>query len=101
MGSRKRSARAREVAEFKAGLGMGLDGMDHLFAREQQRRDQMAEQHEEALRQKACESKNRYVSHDEAMGALRWSEAHGAPHLQIYRCPYCKGWHLTSHPRKP
>lgn len=95
MGSRKRSARAREIAEFKAGLG----GMDDAFARERERQDEISARHEEALRQKACESKNRYASRAEAEENLAWCEAHGKRGLQVYRCPYCRGWHLTSHPR--
>lgn len=96
MGSKKRSARAREIREFKAGLG----SMDDAFAREQQREEEDAIEHEAAMRRKACESKNRYASRDEAKEAQAWCEANGSPHLSIYRCPYCNGWHLTSHPWK-
>lgn len=56
MGSRKPSAKAKQVAAFKAELG----GMDDIFAREERRREQRAAEHEEALREKACRSKNRY-----------------------------------------
>lgn len=93
MGSRKRSAQAKQIAAFKASLG----GMDDIFEREQQLQQQHAEEHDEALRYKACESKNRYASRSEAEEARRDCEAHGTRGLSIYRCPYCNGWHLTSH----
>ena len=96
MGSKKRSARAKQVAEFKAGLD--ASGMDDVFAREEQRREGMTARREAALREKACESKNRYASRVEAEENLAWCEARGTRGLSIYRCPYCNGWHLTSHP---
>ena len=37
MGSKKRSARAREVADFKSQLENGLGGLDDLFANEERR----------------------------------------------------------------
>ena len=97
MGSRKRSARAREISEFKAGFGTG-DGFDDLFEREERRRDAAAAEHEAILRVKSCESKNRYRSHAEAEAAAAACAEHGATGLSIYKCRYCKGWHLTSHP---
>ena len=96
MGSRKRSARAKQVADFKASLG----GMDDIFAREDQRHEDMEARHAARLREKACESKNRYHSYDEAQENLAWCEERGVRGLHIYRCPYCDGWHLTSHPQK-
>ena len=98
MGSKKRSAWAKQKAEFNAALDMG--GMNDLFAREEERRDDISARREAALREKACESKNRYASHAEAQENLAWCEAHGTRGLSIYRCPYCNGWHLTSHPHK-
>ena len=80
MGSRKGSAKAKQIARFKAGLG----GMDDLFAKE------------EALRRKACESKNRYASRMEAEDAIRSCEEYGRRGLRCYKCPHCNGWHLTS-----
>ena len=96
MGSRKRSAKAKQVAEFKAGLD--AYGMDDVFAHERERREGMTARREAALREKACESKNRYASRREAEENLAWCEARGTRGLSIYRCPYCNGWHLTSHP---
>lgn len=94
MGSRKQSARAKQIAQFKASLG----GMDDVFEREEQRREEGSRQREEALRAKACESKNRYASRQEAEEVIAWCAERGKRGLQCYRCDYCKGWHLTSHP---
>ena len=96
MGSKKRSAWAKQKAEFNAALDMG--DMDDIFAHEQERHNEMTARHEAALREKACESKNRYASYAEAQENLAWCEARGKRGLSIYRCPYCSGWHLTSHP---
>ena len=97
MTSRKRSAMRRERDEFRQSLGS--NGFDDLFAREEQFREQQEERREDARRLRACESKNRYASRAEAEEAKAWSEAHGARGLAIYRCEWCRGWHLTSHPR--
>lgn len=103
MGSRKQSAKARQVAAFKSQLGgdggAGGFGMDDLFAREDARRERAAEERDEALRWKACESKNRYVSRAEAEAAIFSCEEHGRRGLTCYKCSYCNGWHLTSHGR--
>lgn len=96
MASRKPSANAKRVSEFKASLG----GLDDLFAREERRSDEISAKKEAALREKACESKNRYVSRYDAQQAIDACAAHGTTGLHYYRCPYCKGWHLTSHPRQ-
>ena len=40
MGSRKGSAKAKQIARFKAGLG----GMDDLFAKEEALRDKRAQE---------------------------------------------------------
>lgn len=96
VGSKKRSARAKQIAEFKSSLG----GMDDIFAREEQRREGLEEQREAALRKKACESKNRYVSRAEAEDAIRSCASYGTTGLHCYRCEYCRGWHLTSKPMR-
>lgn len=102
MTSNKRSARAKQRAAFEAGLedGLSAGGMDDLFAREHAREERIDAEHDAALRHKACESKNRYASRPEAEAALISCEEHGRHGLSIYRCPYCNGWHLTSHPQK-
>ena len=96
MTSRKRSARQRERDEFRSSLEAG--DLGDLFAREEQFRDELEERRDDARRLRACESKNRYASRAEAEEAKAWSEAHGARGLAIYRCEWCRGWHLTSHP---
>ena len=95
MGSRKPSAKAKRVSEFKAQLG----GLDDFFEREERRRDDLSARKEAALRNKACESKNRYASYSEAQDAIASCAAHGKRGLHAYRCPYCNGWHLTSKPK--
>lgn len=94
MGSRKPSANAKRVQQFKSQLG----GLDDLFAAEERRGAQAASEKEEARRRKSCESKNRYATQGEARQAIAACEAHGRRGLSTYRCPYCDGWHLTSHP---
>ncbi len=102
MGSHKRSARAKEKAAFEASFTDAHlnDGIDSLFAREEQRRGRIAEERDEVRRLKACESKNRYPSRADAELARTDCARHGTTGLEIYRCPYCNGWHLTSHPWK-
>ena len=94
MGSRKPSAKAKRVQEFKSQLG----GFDGLCAAEQRRGQRLSAEKEAARRRKACESKNRYSSLSEAQVVISECEAHGARKLSAYRCPHCDGWHLTSHP---
>lgn len=96
MGSRKRSARRREIAAFESELG-SLDFGD-AFDRERRRNEDLAEDREEARRVKACDRKMRYGSRAEAEEAIALSAEHGRRGLSYYRCPYCHNWHLTSHP---
>ncbi|MBE6464639.1 MAG: hypothetical protein E7003_04890 [Eggerthellaceae bacterium] len=92
MTSRKGSAKAKRIAEFKSQLG----GMDDLFERETKRVTAKSLEKERTLRKKACESKNRYDSERDAREAIRACAEHGTLGLRCYRCPYCDGWHLTS-----
>lgn len=92
MGSRKGSAKAKQIAQFKAGLG----GMDDIFAREDALREKRAQEKDAALRRKACESKKRYMSRFDAEAAIRSCEDYGTRGLRTYKCAYCNGWHLTS-----
>lgn len=94
MGSRKPSANAKRVKEFKSQLG----GLDDLFAREDERQENLSQRKEAAQREKSCTSKNRYASHAEAKEAIAACAAHGTKGLKAYKCPHCNGWHLTSHP---
>ena len=94
MGSRKPSANAKRVQQFKSQLG----GLDDVFASELDRNAKISKNKEAARRQKSCESKNRYATKDEAQLAIASCAEHGTKGLSSYRCPYCNGWHLTSHP---
>lgn len=97
VGSKKRSSWAKQKAEFSAGLGAGFDTAD-LFAQEAARAERDCAARENAQRRRACESKNRYATRAEAEENLAWCEHQGKRGLSIYQCPYCDGWHLTSHP---
>ena len=94
MGSRKGSAKARQRAAFEAGAG----DLGDAFAREARRRDEADAEREAATRRRACESKNRYATRADAEEAIASCAAHGTRGLSAYRCPRCRGWHLTSHP---
>lgn len=104
MASKKnRCSWAKEKARFIAALSdfdsLGdFNSLDDAFAREGSRRATAAAEHDAAQRYKACESKNRYATLAEAQENLAWCEHRGKRGLQIYECPYCGGWHLTSHP---
>lgn len=103
MGSRKPSARAKKVAAFKASF-VDADGfpasMSDPFALEDRKRAEREREREEALRNKACEAKNRYGTRAEAEEAIASCAAYGTRGLHCYRCPYCDGWHLTSKPER-
>lgn len=94
MTSRKRSARQRQVEAFKS----QLSGLDDLYVRAERRSEALAAHREEALRTKACASKNRYATRWDAEEAMAWCAEQGRGGLSCYRCDYCGGWHLTSHP---
>ena len=94
MGSRKPSANAKRVQQFKSQLG----GLDVLFASEHRREERLSADKEAAFRRKSCESKNRYASKSEAQLAIASCAEYSTVKLSVYRCPYCDGWHLTSHP---
>ena len=58
MGSKKRAAWSKAKSEF---LGAATGGdMSDLFAREDERRDALDAERDEAWRYKSCERKNRY-----------------------------------------
>ena len=94
MASRKKSAQAKQKTLFEAQLG--TSDFSDLFAAEERRREQGNLEREAALRYKACERKNRYVSRAEAEAAISACEDYGTRGLHCYKCEYCKGWHLTS-----
>ena len=69
--------------------------MGDLFAQESARKAADDERREQALRAKACESKQRYATRADAKATIATCERHGSPALYLYKCPYCGGWHLT------
>lgn len=95
MASHKRSALKRQRDAFAA----EFDDMGDVFAREEHRRATADHERAEALRNKACASKNRYATRGEAEAAIASCADWGRTGLTCYRCSYCNGWHLTSHPR--
>lgn len=94
MGSKKRSARAKQVADFMANLG----DTDDAFARERERVVQQERQHESALRRKACESKKRYFDRADAEEAIRSCAAHGTTGCDAIAAPTAKA---GTSPRSP
>lgn len=64
--------------------------------RERERRDKKVTECYSDQGHSSCGRKIRYESR---AAALRYIERHYAKvPLSVYRCPYCGGWHLTSHP---
>lgn len=98
MGSRKRSARQRQTAQFREQLLGRDDGLGAAFARERARDEGLEQCKEDLRRERSCESKQRYRSRSEAQDAIDACAEHGTVGLSCYRCSYCHGWHLTSHP---
>jgi hypothetical protein len=95
MGSRKPSARRRQRDLFVE----GLPDMGDAFARERSYMAGLEERRDEARHERACTSKRRYATAGEARDAIMSCESYGRRGLSSYRCPYCHGFHLTSHPR--
>ena len=97
MGSKKRAAWSKAKSEF---LGAATGGdMGDLFAREDERRDALNAERNEAWRYKSCERKTvRHARRGRAVMAD--CENRGRHGLACYKCEYCGGWHLTSHPWK-
>ncbi len=98
MSSRKPSAKAKRVEEFKAQLEVAYS-TDDPFAYESARLNETEKNKEAVKRKKACESKNRYSSRSEAERAIASCAEYGTTGLHCYQCPYCNGWHLTSKPQ--
>ena len=94
MASKKPSANKKKVDAFKSSVADFSD----LFESESHRIEEIAEGRKTALKNKACDSKNRYASRKEAEQAAAWCAAEGRRNLRVYRCKYCSGWHLTSKP---
>jgi len=52
-----------------------------------------------AVLEAACKSKNRYSDHLTAIAiGISQSERYGVK-LYTYKCPHCRGWHLTKNGR--
>lgn len=94
MTSRKPSARAKRAAAFKADL---FDA-GNIFERERQHLNELDARRDQAFREKSCASKRRYSCKSDALEAIARCEDHGRRGLSCYKCSYCGGWHLTSHP---
>ena len=45
----------------------------------------------------SCGRKARYPTREAAIERAAVGIAHGQPFLRAYLCPYCGGWHLSSH----
>ena len=83
MGSKKRAAWSKAKSEF---LGAATGGdMSDLFAREDERRDALNAERD---------------TRAEAEAVMADCENRGRRGLACYKCEYCGGWHLTSHPWK-
>ena len=97
MGSKKRAAWSKAKSEFLS-TATGGD-MSDLFAREDERRDALDAERDEAWRYKSCERKTvtTRAPRPSRYGRLRNRGRRG---LACYKCEYCGGWHLTSHPWK-
>lgn len=55
------------------------------------------------LRRKACDGKQRHESHDRAAAhikSLRHAFGHDGTWLRVYKCKFCKGYHV-GHAREP
>lgn len=95
MASRKPSAKAKRIAAFKT----ELEDLGDLFEHEAHRRSDLDAAREHARYEKSCASKMRYPTRADALDAIAACAEHGRRGLSTYQCPYCNGWHLTSHPR--
>ena len=82
MGSKKRAAWSKAKSEF---LGAATGGdMSDLFARENERRDALDAERDEAWRYKSCERKNRYDTRAEAEAVMADCENRGRRGLACY-----------------
>lgn len=67
----------------------------HKVMREMEKRDRKVTEEHGITAHGACGRKKRYRSQYGANTYIRW---HPTKDLHTYKCPYCGGWHLTSHP---
>lgn len=47
-------------------------------------------------RRRECERKQRYASEAEARATADHQARTTAKELNVYECPWCRGWHLSS-----
>lgn len=52
------------------------------------------------VRKKRCTGKKRYVNRPDAWGALRALGRKGMRGMQIYKCSFCKKWHIGHPPKR-
>ena len=97
MGSKKRAAWSKAKSEF---LGAATGGdMSDLFAREDERRDALDAERDEPGATSRASAKT--VTTRAPRPRQLWPTAkRGRRGLACYKCEYCGGWHLTSHPWK-
>ena len=92
MGSKKRAAWSKAKSEFLS-TATGGD-MSDLFAREDERRDALDAERDEAWRYKSCERKNRYDTRAEAEAVMADCENRGRRGLA---CKYHQHHYLSHH----
>lgn len=68
----------------------------HKVVREIAKRDKKVTDEHGEQGHWSCGRKKRYRSRHGAEIYMRW---HPTRNLSVYKCEYCGGWHLTSHPR--
>ena len=99
-------ARTRHSKRYRRGRAYDLAQTDreeskarrrkHKVQREQQRRSAKMEELYGHNGHSKCGRKIRYAN---SHSCQRYVDRHPqVPNLTFYRCPYCNGWHLTSHP---
>ena len=50
------------------------------------------------IEEKMCLNKRLYITYEEAQKTLSFRQKQSGHSLRIYKCPICKGYHLTSKP---
>lgn len=102
MGYSKRDGARKEAAQRRRRRARTARRLRRVRRREMARRDAWVSREYGRAGHGSCGRKVRYETEEKAMrraimSMLRSEE--GAV-VTAYPCPYCGGWHLTSHPRK-
>ena len=50
----------------------------------------------EAIRQSECGKKQRYPTYEDARATADHQARSSGKELNVYECPWCRGWHLSS-----